>query len=922
MHRVASTGENKGGTKFASKIVPARPAYVVPGPDCQNAGGKGSSLANLAAAGFAVPPWYVVEPQAMPACLSPTDKEYFEELCKQQSLDDPSVAGMQRLMESLAMTQELRAEVDAALLHLSHETGNCYYAVRSSAADEDGAKHSYAGQLESFLCVKPEDVPARIIDVWKSAYTQRVLAYRKEHSLSGLPAAPSVLLQQMVHAEVSGVAFSRDPSDGSSRQVVAAVYGLGHGLVSGELDADTYFVAGDLVESIKKEIARKPFAYGLDESGGMSLQPVDELSARKAALNDEQTLAVSELAKACQFHFGTPQDIEWAFVGDDLNLLQSRPITTINASPEAQGTLRIFDNSNIGESYNGVTTPLTFSFARRAYESVYLQFCRILLVPEARLESNRDVFASMIALIRGRIYYNLINWYRVLALLPGYAFNSRFMEQMMGVKEALPSEAQVATKSSSYWERMLDALGLVTSIFGLIFAFAKLKTSISKFYDRLSDALSPVVLDRFTLPELIAYYRLLEVKLLLKWDAPLVNDFYAMIFYGVLGALTRKMTGDQDATLQNDLLAQTGEIISAEPAARIASMARLAAPDNALTEVLCNKPLSIILCHLEKRPEFNALYVAYLAKFGDRCIGELKLESATLTDDPLPLLRSIGYMAKRIASGARISADQGRLLRRRAENKVFAALNNKPFRRMLFAWVLTNARETVKNRENLRFERTRVFGRVRQIFVEVGRRLQREDLIDDYRDVFYLKLDEICGFVDGTASTSCLRDLIELRKREFAGYAAEQEPPTRIFVRGAASPNDAWSPTMHNEIQLITKTETPQLQGIACCPGVVRGKVRVVLDPKDAIIEEGEILVAKRTDPGWITLFPAAAGLLVEHGSLLSHSAIVARELGLPAVVSVYGICDELCTGDIVEFDGATGRINVIEKVNRLSESA
>ena len=104
--------------------------------------------------------------------------------------------------------------------------------------------------------------------------------------------------------------------------------------------------------------------------------------------------------------------------------------------------------------------------------------------------------------------------------------------------------------------------------------------------------------------------------------------------------------------------------------------------------------------------------------------------------------------------------------------------------------------------------------------------------------------------------------------------------------------------------------------GLPCCPGVVRAPVRVVRDPRTAVLREGDILVAERTDPGWVMLFPAAAGLLVERGSLLSHSAIVARELGLPTVVGITGLMDWLTDGEIVEMDGRTG------VVRRLADEA
>ena len=107
----------------------------------------------------------------------------------------------------------------------------------------------------------------------------------------------------------------------------------------------------------------------------------------------------------------------------------------------------IWDNSNIVESYCGVTTPMTFTFALRAYESVYREFCGLMRVPESRVAASDAVFGNMLGLVRGRVYYNLINWYRVLAMLPGFKFNRAFMEQMMGVKEPMPDAVPLAAGS-------------------------------------------------------------------------------------------------------------------------------------------------------------------------------------------------------------------------------------------------------------------------------------------------------------------------------------------------------------------------------------------------------------------------------------------------------------------------------------------
>jgi phosphohistidine swiveling domain-containing protein len=782
----------------------------------------------------------------------------------------------------------IEAELRAALAELC--PNGELVAVRSSAADEDGRRHSFAGQLESFLDVPMDEVGARVEDVWRSGFSERVLAYRREHGLSDSPRGPAVLIQRMVRADAAGVAFGADPATGRRGTVViSAVRGSGIALVSGECDAETWRVTRD---------------------EGHRASITDDLAARPSFLTPPQVQAIAELVLAVGCYLGSPQDIEWAYEGTQLFLLQARPITTLGALADPDGVLSLWDNSNIAESYNGITTPLTFSFARRAYEEVYRQFCKLLRVPPTVLARNDNVFRNMLGLIRGRVYYNLLNWYRALAMLPGFTFNRRFMEQMMGVKEPLP-ESIVAELAKATWrDRLRDGYHLLISAGALLASHFTFERRKRRFLQRLDDALGTTRpdLSRWRIDELAAYYRDLERQLLPHWDAPLVNDFLAMIFFGLLRKSVTKWCGDAAANLQNNLLAGEGGMISAEPAVAIRAMAVSARSDAALVQTLCDGAVTDINRALQAHPVLRTQVDAYLDKFGERCLEELKLESMTLHDDPMLLFRSVGRLAASQEIGDR---RQETAVRSQAEQRVRHAIRYRPLRRLLFGWLLRHARARVRDRENLRFERTRLFGRARQIVLELGRRLQEIDRLDDPRDVFYLEVNEILGFVEGTATCTDLRGLAALRKAEFARYQQMDVPAGRFETRGAVHQGNRF----RGAAPVPSAEPSEQRQGLGCCAGVVRGVARVITDPRAATLHPGEILVAERTDPGWIMLFPMAAGIVVERGSLLSHSAIVARELGIPAVVSVPGVTAWLMDGDTVELDGSRGLVTRIARV-------
>jgi len=874
--------------------------------DRQRLGGKAAALASLGRAQAPVPEWFALAPGAFEASLR-------DELQSLAANDDNVT--IQAVIAGLQAGDEAKSEIARALAALCPNGERV--AVRSSAIDEDGCGHSFAGQFESFLFVSAEDVADKVAAVWRSASSERVHGYRQTHNLSLLPNPPAVLIQRMVNADRAGVAFSADPVTGRRGvAVVAAVYGLGSSLVAGECDADTYHVnrAGQIIQ---RDIAIKRQAHRFNDGALRSVAvPADE--ANLPALTDREAREVAHLARLAERHFGCPQDIEWAIEDGRLYLLQSRPITALANMVDPDGAINLWDNSNIAESYGGLSLPLTFSFARRAYEEVYRQFCRLMRVPEAKIEAHGQTFRRMLGLVRGRIYYNLLNWYRVLALLPGFKINRRFMEQMMGVKESLPDEFEfvIPPSGGSFDERafrlkpglrtkLKDGAHLLITLGGLLANHFLLRSRIEAFYHRLDEALGeprPAIEERRP-DELAAHYRELEGRLLTRWDAPLVNDFFAMIFMGLLRRLSERWF--DDSGLHNALLCGGGGVISAEPARRVRAMARLAAADDGFVKLLRAGSLDEILRAMPRVAGFQTGCEDYLARFGDRCPDELKLESATLRDDPLPLLRSIGHLA-----GRRSLPDVDKPVnnaRRAAEEKVRAAFKGRPLRRAIFSWILGGVRARVRERENLRFERTRLFGRVRRIFLELGRRFHALGLLAAPRDIFYLEVEEVLGFIEGAATTADLKSLVAVRQAEYARHAGMEAPADRFSTRGAVHHANTFQSGKTSQTSGHNERAGEERRGLGCCPGVVRGRARVVRDPRNAVIHAGEILVAERTDPGWIMLFPSAAGLVVEHGSLLSHSAIVARELGLPAVVSVAGVTEWLQTGDEIELDGGAG---------------
>ena len=860
-------------------------------------GGKAHTLALMSGTDFPIPAWLTLSPEAFDESLS---------VRQRAAIASGDGGEIRAALKELTPAPAILAEITAVLQQFPSPG---HYAVRSSAVDEDSGNYSFAGQLDSYLFVSAAALPERVADVWRSGFNERVLAYRQHQHLTPVSRmAPAVLIQRMVNADIAGVAFSADPVDGRRGvALVSAVFGLATTLVSGESDADVYEV--DRSEKVLRvSVAAKQRKHGHDatRAEGVATFRVPAEQQNLRVLSDEQACAIAALARRVQRHFGRPQDIEWAIEQQQLYLLQARPITTLHRLPDRDAPPTIWDNSNISESYGGITTPLTFSFARAAYEGVYRAFCRVMAVSESSISAHAQTFHNMLGLIRGRVYYNLLNWYRVLALLPGFNDNRRFFEQMLGVKQVMQADPPPPGLDRSLGQRFCSAWRFARILTAIGWNYLTLSRRTKQFYARLNDCLEPApAFDLMRTEELAGHYSDLISNLVAHWNAPVLNDFFAMIFHGWLRRLSQRWLDGGDE-LANNLVRVAGAMISTEPAVQVDALAaEIASHHPALIQVLRGSEPTEAILGLRQVPELSHKYDQYLARFGDRCLEELKLESPTLHDDPTPLLRTLGELAQAKAAGrgARPLIEDSHAT---AVQRAALTLRWHPLRRLIFHWIVSNSRRCIRQRENLRFERTRVFGRVRRIFVEIGRRFQEADWLEDARDVFYLEIEEILAFIHGTAVTTKLKDLVALRKRELEEIRKEPAPGDRFETRGPVYQGNSF------QSQALTSCAAQSAEerlGLGCCPGRVRGHVRVITNPHDASIPSGNILVAERTDPGWIVLFPMAAGLIVERGSLLSHSAIVSRELGIPCVVALHGATQWLRDGDLVELDGGKGMV-------------
>ncbi len=904
------------------------------------AGGKAAGLERIVAAGLRTAPWFVV-----PAAARPRG--------------------------AVAVGEPLAGLVADACGRLAL-AGAEGFAVRSSALDEDGVACSFAGQHLTLLNVP--DVPGVLEAIgrcWASAAEPSARAYRAGLGLAPESPGMAVVVQAMVRAECSGIAFSEAPqvgrealdvrrgaldASGSPEAVVVATRGLGVPLVSGEVNGDEYRVLADDVVVVRRT---DPGAWRLDAlSGGGLVRSDGPVAARPdgrgaatpgagrgaRCLDDDRVRAIAEAARRLARQAGKPQDVEWAIARTgELYLLQARPITAGIAgtdrvrprrqgqpgearasaeSPMSQGLpgsgdiVRLWDNANIVESFSGVTLPLTYSVAREAYASVYRRACGAFGVPQVALDRNAAVFDQMIGHIEGRVYYNVSSWHRVLALLPGFGTSQQFLERMMGAARPGSRGGERAEPVAVAHRRVLDAARVAVRCGMGLVLFERRARGFERLIGSLAHDVRTRDLNSMSIEQLLDLYDEVRTRALAGWHVTIFNDLAVMVVHGALRRATESWLDPTVGPSVSGLLRSEG-LASTAPAAELQRIARRLRQEPAWRGVL-DRSAEPLEC-LRSDPslaDFRRMFEAYLARWGDRCPGELQLDRPTYREEPAPILSTIRALASAPEVPGGVPSERDRAATwEDLEKKCRAASEvERRLRIGVLRSLVDMTRYRLCWRERMRFARTEVFAIGRRIFRSLDRQFVDLGILDRPGDLHYLDIAEIRGAIRGTIPAIDLRVIVADRRERFARFAAEPGPPSRFETAGPVVLGRRGA-----RAALTAGTEGVQeLAGTPVWAGRVRGPCVRVEDPRDSTPRQGEIVVARSTDPGWVPILLSAAGLLVERGSLLSHSAIVARELGLPTIVGIDGLMAAVGRGTTADMDGSSGIVRLGPEPARL----
>lgn len=561
----------------------------------------------------------------------------------------------------------------------------------------------------------------------------------------------------------------------------------------------------------------------------------------------------------------------------------------------------VWDNTNIAESYPGITFPLTFSFIRHAYANVYAHFLRSIGVSQKRVLDAASIYENLLGHIHGHVYYNVHNWYRLISFLPGYRYNKDFLEAMWNPARKLQKNKQ----KKSFWQT-IKLIPLASFFLSkILLAGSAVKRFVKDFkvkYERFSSE----DLSSYTINDLVRRQKNIEESFFNAWAVPILNDFRVMIFHGMLKKIIFSLVGKDGEHILPTLLTKHLELASIEP---ILALKKISDAMNASGLDSNVKSRDILWKEITTKGEYLALKEAlleYINKFGHRNPSELKLESPTMDEDPkmvLDLLKLYSKDTKRITLQ---SKDNDEIMVLQFLRWTFK--KRYPVKYIFLwpfvCWIHKIAKRAIAAREEMRLLRSLGFGLVRRNFLEIGNKFAHGGIIYQQRDIFFLKREEVLSYEENVIHD--FRKIIQGRKSIFEQYGKEETPGRRIVT--LATDFEVYAPEQPEEVN----TEMRLLRGIGGSAGIVRGTVICMKVFDSSTDVKGKILVTQQTDPGWTLIFPLITGIVTERGNILSHAAIVSRELGIPGVLAVDRATDLLKNGMHVELNGSTGTVTIL----------
>jgi len=788
------------------------------------------------------------------------------------------------VIEKLAMPGDIEDEIAR---ELSKYGGDEAYAVRSSATAEDLPHASFAGQQDTYLNVVGKDEVIRhVIKCWASLWTDRAVTYRIQNGFDHRKVLLAVVVQKMIRSDSSGIMFTADPMTSDRKTLsIDAGFGLGEAVVSGLVNPDIYKVSGGRITN--KSIGTKELEIRTDRGGGTQEIRVDKARQQKQVLEDAQILELAAMGKKIESYFGSPQDIEWCLVQNELYIVQSRSITTLFPLPETTDLKkpRVYMSIGHTQMMTDAIKPLGMSFFEMITKSSMEQiggriYADITHDLSSTIGRKRLIMASgkQDPLIQSAIQY-LIQDKEFMASLPKGKRNIQggiftLGSIMATLKVRRENDPSIIKKLTREFENELE----------------RMEQQLSQLSG--DQALEFIVRDRDNL--LAMAYNPMMLGAIIA--AILANDS--------LNKKVEKLLGDKNAT---DVLTKSlDHNVTTEMGLALCDVADTIRRYPKVLEYLEQNPGDeSFLEEMERLPggkEAGRAFRAFLEKYGMRCPAEIDITRERFEEKPTQLIPMIlnnirvlkpGEHRTRFLEGRKEAKDKEEEILRRIKN-----LRGGGRKAHRIGKSIRLLRNFIGCREDPKYYIVRRYQVYKKALMKEARRLQDKGVIKKAEDIFYLYFDELR---EAVRTNRLDYPVIESRKENYARY--EKLTPPRVLTSEGYVPPSSFSTGTLPE---------GAISGIPVSAGIAEGRARVVLSVEEAKLEEGDILVTRFTDPSWTPLFVTVTGLVTEVGGFTTHGAVITREYGLPGVVGVENATKLIKDGQRIRVNGSEGYVEIL----------
>ncbi|MGC9961611.1 MAG: rifamycin-inactivating phosphotransferase [Acidimicrobiales bacterium] len=844
-------------------------------------GGKGGHLGELSRMeGIRVPAGFCVTTDAFRRIMAqaPPVHERLDRLSRLNPDDREAIrtlsAEIRRTLEGIPIPDDVAAAITGSVARLGEQAA---YAVRSSATAEDLPRASSAGQQDTYLNVVGLAAILRNISrCWASLFTERAVIYRLRNGFDHRKVDMAVVVQRMVFPEAAGVLFTADPVT-SNRKVayVEASFGLGEALVSGRVNADVYKVRESYL--VAKAVAAKQRAVHASPAGGTLEVAIEPERQEQPALTDAQVVRLAQLGRRIEAHFGQPQDIEWCLVDDELQIVQSRPITPLFPIPAAcDGENHVYVSVGHQQMMTDAMKPLGISLWQ-------------LTTPRPMFEAGGRLFVDVAeALASPTSRAGVLEALGRSDPLIGDALQT-ILERGDFIPR-LPGEGTSVTPGGGAPAPVEIDAGIVAAL------TERSEASIATLKRQIRTKAGSALLD-FILADMQ------ELKRILFDPQSLQVIMAAMEATWWLNGQLGEWLGEKNVA---DTLTQSvPHNVTSEMGLALLDVADAIRPHAdvvAFLQGVEDEGFLEEMANLAGGREARDAIRAFLDRYGMRCVGEIDITRPRWSERPTTLVPTILANIKNFEAGAGEQRfEQGRLEARAKEQEVLEHLQAladgerkaEEARRMI-----DRVRAFIGYREYPKYGMVSRYFVYKQALLEEAERLVQAHVLRDKEDIFYLTFQELHDVVGANQVDD---ELICQRKDAFRSYQALTPP--RVL-------------TSDGEVVAGTyrRVDVPAgaLVGLPVSAGTIEGRARVILDMAEADLEAGDILVTAYTDPSWTPVFVLIAGLVTEVGGLMTHGAVIAREYGLPAVVGVEHATRLIRDGQRILLNGTDGYVEIL----------